>query len=250
MKIVAIIQARMTSKRLPKKVLLPINGLSVLEHVYSRLNKCKTLNEIIVATSTNISDDKIEHLCKLKNIKVFRGSLNDVLDRYYRCAKFYKADAIVRITADCPLIDPEIVDEVVKGFLSNDYDFYSLIGSFPDGLDCQVFSFKALKKSWIEAKLRSDREHVGTYIEKTRSSSFHSGGLEKFKNFGHYRWTLDRIEDYHFLKKIFDKLFTKNRNFKSNDVIQLLKREPELLKINSNIIRNEGYLKSLKGDRL
>jgi len=248
MNIIAIIQARMSSSRLPKKVLLPLADKPVLEHVVNRLRYCKTFKNIIVATSIHHSDEPIVNFCKKNNINFFRGSLNDVLDRYYQAATIYKADIIVRITADCPVIDPQIVDEVVKGFLSDDYDLYGLSGSFPDGLDCQVFKYSALKKAWNDSILPSDREHVGSYIEKTRPDLFKIGGLEKFKNLESYRWTLDQHEDYVFLNQIFSNLYKQDSLFLTNDILKLLDSKPKLKNINSNIIRNEGYLKSIQRD--
>ena len=199
MKIAAIIQARMSSKRLPNKVMLPLSGKPVLEHVIERLKYSKIIQDIIVATSSDISDQKIVDYCKKKKINFFCGNLTDVLDRYYQAAKKNNIDVVVRITSDCPLIDPEVVDEVLKNFFLNDYDLFSLGGEFPDGLDCQVFKFSALAKSWDEATLKSDREHVGTYIENTNPKSFKTGALKKFKNLQNYRWTIDQIEDYEFL---------------------------------------------------
>ena len=248
MNIVAIIQARMSSKRLPGKVLKKIQNKTVLEHVVSRIKKSKKITEIIVATSSDISDEPIKKICEQKKIKLFRGSLEDVLDRYYQAAICFKADVIVRITADCPVIDFDIVDEVIEGFLQNNKDFFSLQGEFPDGLDCQVFKFKALEKSWKEAKLLSDREHVGTYIEKTNSKEFKIGGIKKFKNLSHHRWTLDEPEDLIFLENIFGKLYKKNIYFNHQDILQLLTEDQNIFKINSHILRNEGYLNSKKKD--
>ena len=249
MKIVAIIQARMSSKRLPGKVLLPLCGYPVIEHVVRRVKECKKINTIVVATSKSKADWPIVNWCKKNKINFFQGSLNDVLDRYYKASILFKADIIVRVTGDCPVIDPKILDEVIIRFKKKNYDFYSLGGNFPDGLDCQVFTFKALKKSSIEAKLKSDREHVGTYIENTNRNSFKIGAYKKFKKLSHHRWTIDEPRDYKFLKKIFDKLFKNfNENFYTKEILKLLKKEPKLLKINSGIVRNAGYKKSIKLD--
>ena len=151
----------------------------------------------------------------------------------------------MRVTADCPVIDPEIVDEVINGYLSGDFDLFSLGGEFPDGLDCQVFKFSALKKSWMNATSKVDQEHVGTFIEKTNPQDFKIGILKKFKKLGHHRWTLDEKEDYLFLTNIFNKLYSSNI-FLTSDILNLLKREPNLMKINNDIVRNEGYLLSIK----
>ncbi len=249
MKIIALIQARMSSIRLPNKVLLPLAGKSVLEHIYERLRHCEYLDDIIVATSEDISDDLIVKLCKEKKYNYFKGSLTDVLDRYYQAAIQNNADAVVRITGDCPLIDPLIVDEVIRNFKSGKFDFFSLSGDFPDGLDCQIFSFDALKKSWKEAKLLSDREHVGTYIERTCPDKFKTGSLIKFKDLGHHRWTLDEPRDYTFLKEIFSRLWSEDKIFLTADILKLLDDSPELLNINKDIIRNQGYQRSLKNDK-
>ena len=249
MNAVAIIQARMSSTRLPNKVLLPLAGKPVLEHVVRRLQFCKTLGNIVVATSTDVSDDAIEQWCSEHQVNCYRGSLHDVLDRFYQTATQYHADTIVRITADCPVIDPTIVDEVVSGFLAGDYDSYSLAGEFPDGLDCQVFAYTAIARAWREATLPSEREHVGPYIEKTHPELFKNGGFFKFEGLAHHRWTLDEPRDYAFLQAVFERLYQAERPFLAQDVLDLLDREPHLMQLNADIIRNEGYLKSVQAEQ-
>ena len=246
MRIVAIVQARMTSTRLPNKVLLPLVGIPVLEHVVTRLRFAKLLNEIVVATSLDATDNPIAEFCQAKRINCYRGSLADVLDRYYKAATHFEADAIVRITADCPAIDPEVVDEVINAFISGDYDAYSLAGEFPDGLDCQVFSYSAIARAWREASLPSEREHVGPYIEKSHPELFKIGGLYKFTGLSHHRWTLDEKRDYSFLKKVFEQLYRPNKPFLTQDILDLLHRQPKLIEINAGITRNAGYLKSIQ----
>jgi len=250
MNIIALVQARLSSKRLPNKVLLPLENKSVLEHIYLRLKNCKKLNDIIIATSKDQSDIPIISFCKKKGIKHFAGSLNDVLDRFYNAAKKYKADTIVRITADCPVIDPFIVDEVIIDFLKGNYDYNSLFGDFPDGLDCQVFKFKALEKCWKEASLPSDREHIGAYIEKTNPKLFKIGKFVKYNNFRDYRWTLDEKKDYQFIKEIYSRLYNKKKLFVTSDIIKLLEIEPQLKNINKGIVRNQGYLDSLNKEKI
>lgn len=249
MKVVAIIQARMSSSRLPGKVLLPLAGKPVLEHVIQRLRHCKTLNHIMVATSTAIDDDAIENWCKQHSVECFRGDLTDVLDRYYQAATACCADVIVRITSDCPAVDPSIVDEVVAGFFSGNFDAFSLAGEFPDGLDCQVFSYATIAKAWKEATLPSEREHVGPYIEKSHPELFKIGGLHKFEGLNHHRWTLDEPQDYAFLQAVYAKLYREEIPFSATDVLNLLRQHPELMQFNSHIVRNEGYLKSIQKDR-
>lgn len=248
MNVVAIIQARMSSTRLHGKVLMPLAGKPVLEHVVARIEQCKTIHKIVVATSVDSSDDAIENWCRTRGVACHRGSLHDVLDRYYQAAKACQADAIVRITADCPAIDPTIVDEVVQAYLDGGYEFYGLAGEFPDGLDCTVFALSAIERAWKEATLPSEREHVGPYIEK-HPELFKSGALKKFTGLGHHRWTLDEPRDHEFLQAVFTRLYREDGHFLAKDLLALLDAEPELAGINSSIIRNEGYLKSLQSDK-
>ena len=248
MKVVAIIQARMSSSRLPGKVLMPLAGSPVLAHVVNRIQQCTSIHQTIVATSVDSSDDRIESWCREHGVACERGSLNDVLDRYYQAALSHRADVIVRITADCPAIDPTIVDEVIEGFLDGGYEFFGLGGEFPDGLDCTVFAFSAIERAWREAELPSEREHVGPYIEKN-PQLFKSGSLEKFSGLAHHRWTLDEPEDLCFLHEVFSRLYRDNHTFLARDVLALLQQEPQLASINRNIVRNEGYLKSLRKDK-
>ena len=247
MKVVAIIQARMSSTRLPGKVLMPLAGKPVLAHVVQRSQACHKVDEVVVATSSDLSDDLIEQWCAYNRVYCYRGSLNDVLDRYYQAARQHGADTIVRITADCPAIDPHTVDEVIQGFLDGGYAFFGLSGEFPDGLDCTVFSFNAIEQAWREAKLPSEREHVGPYIEKN-PQLFKSGKLEKYMGLSHMRWMLDEPRDYEFLNLVFDQLVQRDKFFTAEDVLALLKEQPELQIINQTVTRNEGYLKSLAAE--
>ena len=140
------------------------------------------------------------------------------------------------------------MDEVVQGYLAGEYEFYGLAGEFPDGLDCTVFAFTALERAWREATLPSEREHVGPYIEK-HPEIFKSGALKKFTGLSHHRWTLDEPRDYEFLKAVFSRLHREDKPFLAHELLTLLENEPELMQFNSNIVRNEGYLKSLIEDR-
>ena len=244
---VGIIQARMGSTRLPGKVLYPLAGRPALWHVVTRLRECKNIDDIVLATTTNSEDDQIEAWCADHDVACFRGSAQDVLDRYYQAAKQFHASHIVRITADCPLIDPAIVDEVVQEFRNGHYHIYGLGGEFPDGLDCEAFTFPALEAAWRLACRASDREHVTPFLYK-HPGQFRTGHLEKFVGLSHHRWTLDEKADLIFLQEVFTKLFSDSRMITTQDVLALLTREPHLITLNQGIIRNEGYLRSLEQD--
>ena len=223
-------------------------GKPVLEHVVERIQTCQYINNIVVATSADPSDDPIEEWCSQTTTAIYRGSLDDVLDRYVNAARMVKADAVVRITADCPAIDPAIVDEIVRDFFAGDFDSYGLAGEFPDGLDCTVYSREALEIACVEAKLLSEREHVGPYIEK-HPEKFKTGGYYKFDGLGvgHHRWTLDEQKDYEFLSRLFA-LHRDTPDFGSQHIFDLLADHPELTSINASIPRNEGYTLSLLAD--
>lgn len=250
--IYAIIQARMGSTRLPGKVMMDLCGHPVIEHVVNRLKESTLIDNIIIATSENINNQPIIDFCKNKNIGYFVGSEDDVLDRYYQAALNYglsDKDIIIRITSDCPLIDSIVVDKVIKEHLLNDNDYTAnvLKCTYPDGLDCEVFNFNALKEAWINANLSSQREHVTLYI-RDNPKKFKLANVKNDEDFSDLRWTLDEQEDFSFIKEIYKNLYNQDYFFHMDDIIQLLKEKPELLNINSKFTRNEGLLKSLKED--
>ena len=246
----AIIQARMGSTRLPRKVVKKIEGKTVLEHVIERTKRIKNCKKVILAVPNTKENDILERIGKKCNISVFRGSEEDVLDRYYQAAKLFKIDSIVRITADCPLIDPEIAEKVINLYLKGNYDYVSNTypPTFPDGMDVEIFNFKSLKKAWKEAKLLSEREHVTSHITKN-PKIFKIGNLVSEENLSHLRLTLDEKEDLILIRKIYKSLYNKNPFFGLKEIIKLFGKNPELIKINQKIKRNEGYLKSLKKDK-
>ena len=246
-KVVAIIQARMGSTRLPGKVLMDIAGKPMLWHVIERVKRCKKIDSVVVATTSKEEDKAVIELAKKCGVDTFAGSEEDVLDRYYQAAKKFDADPVVRITADCPVIDPQIVDEVINKYTEGGYDVCGLSGKFPDGLDVSIFSFNALEDTWRNAKLPSEKEHVGPYMGK-HPEKFKLGEYVKFDNLGHYRWSVDEERDLRFIQEIFSRLYKPGDIFLTGDILNLLEREPDLLKINAGIIRNEGYIKSLKED--
>jgi len=249
MKIVAIIQARMGSTRLPGKTLVDIVGKPLLVHVIERIQASKTVNEIIVATTTNAEDQAILRLANQYHVSTYAGSVDDVLDRFYQAAKQVYADIIVRITADDPFKDPEVLDEIVKYFLSHpelDYVSNTIEPTYPEGLDIEVFSYKVLERTWEEAQLPSDREHVTPYIWKN-PGKFRIANIKYKENLSHLRWTLDYEKDLFFARKVYSHLCHKGV-FLMNDILTLLQAEPGFSDINQGIERNAGYKASLKKD--
>lgn len=238
MKIGAIIQARMGSSRLPGKVMTKIMNKTVLEHVVRRVKQSKLINEIIVATTTLDQDKIIEQEAIRINANVFLGSEENVLSRYYYAAKMFDLDIVVRITSDCPLIDPIILDDLIKMYLSNDYDIVSNAGpnqidrTFPRGLDAEVFSFEVLEETFLNASQKYHIEHVTPYIYENKSKVLY------YKNeidYSKYRLTLDTKEDYILIKKIYENLYKESKFFYLNEIIELLKSDESLFLINSHI---------------
>tara|TARA_B110000467_G_C18057471_1_gene334439 strand:- start:41 stop:670 length:630 start_codon:yes stop_codon:yes gene_type:complete len=204
---------------------------------------------IIVATSSDKNDDDIEKIAKTCNVECFRGSKNDVLDRFYNAAKKYSLKYIFRITGDCPLIDPKQSIKVLEEIKSNNFDYVKLDdNSYPDGLDTEIFTFNALEKAWNNAKLKSEREHVTPFMYDPQNN-FKIKKIPYEKNYSNLRWTVDYEDDLEFVKKIYSVLYYKQIFF-MEDILKLLEKMPELKKINSSHSRNEGYAKSLKENKL
>lgn len=247
MKLSAITQARIGSTRLPEKVMRLLLNKPVLWHVVNRVSRAKLVEELIVATTTDAEDDVIEDFCRKNEILVFRGAEDDVLDRYYRCAREYGIEHIVRITSDCPLHDPNVIDLVAEEYLKGNYDYVSntLEYTFPDGLDVEIFSFAVLEKAWQNAKLPSEREHVTPYI--TNNKKFRKKNVCSKHKYPVHRLTLDYEQDYQFIKRIYDGMG--KDMFYLDDVVEYVIANPELLKINQHFQINEGYLKSLEADK-
>lgn len=248
--ITAIIQARFNSSRLQGKVLLKILDKTVIEYVIERVKMAKNVDNIIVATTTNAEDSQIANLAENLGVKLYQGKEDDVLDRFYQAAKLFKAKHIVRITADCPLIDPRIIDEVIKHYRKTGADYCSntLEISFPDGEDVEVFSFDSLAIAWKRASLLSEREHVTPFITK-HPEIFKLVVYKRIADLSNKRWTLDEKNDFQFIKAVIVDLYPKKPDFSMDDILGLLKRKPHLAEINKGIKRNEGYQKSLKEDR-
>jgi len=238
MKIVAIIQARMGSTRLPGKVMKSILDKPVILWDIDRVSLSKLIDEVVIALPDGGENDIIVTTVKNYNdeIIITRGSEDDVLERYYHAAVQTNADVVVRITSDCPLIDPVVVDNVIEQFLNNDCDYCSnaLVQTYPRGLDTEVFSFSALEKSWNEAKKEYEREHVTPYIWEN-PYKFRLLNVPNNTDLSHFRWTLDTQEDFDFLEAVYKKIYPGKQHFLMNDVLDLLNKEPELIEINKNV---------------
>jgi spore coat polysaccharide biosynthesis protein SpsF len=235
-KVVAIIQARMGSSRLPGKILKPVLGKTLLEYQLNRIERIKQINEIVVATTTNEIDNKIVDLCNRLSIPFFRGPEEDVLKRYYDTAKQYGANTIVRLTSDCPVIDPIIIENTINYYLNNNFDYVSntLERTFPRGMDTEVFSFQALERAFNEGEEKHFREHVTPYIYQN-PDIFKLGSFYSKKDNSQYRLTVDTQEDFDLIEKIILNLYPRNNQFNLNAIIDLLTEKPELVKINAHI---------------
>ncbi|MFZ5818691.1 MAG: cytidylyltransferase domain-containing protein [Chloroflexota bacterium] len=253
-RVVAIIQGRMGSSRLPGKILADIAGQPMLQRVFARTSRAATVAETVFATTTDPSDDPVAEYCDFSGIPFTRGSLYDVLDRYYQAAKWTRADVIVRITADCPVIDPALIDEIVKTMIEGEYDFACTRlpppwhRTYPIGLDTEVCTFAVLERAWKEAKEPQHREHAMPYlyegVELTAVSRRLSEGvsprgfrialLNHTTDFGDYRWTVDTPADLEFIRQVYRR-FDGRDDFTWKEVLDLLQREPALMNINAGV---------------
>tara|TARA_X000000368_G_scaffold416751_1_gene411408 strand:- start:1487 stop:2221 length:735 start_codon:yes stop_codon:yes gene_type:complete len=235
---VLIIQARMGSTRLPGKVLKEISGQPLLKFMTDRVLDSKLVDKIVIATTLKSKDDPIVSFCENFNISYYRGSEDDVLDRYYKVAKSYGAKTIIRCTADCPLIDAEFIDKTIELYLNSNVDYASNtcppdLKKYPDGSDVEVFSFTALEKAWKETTDLKDREHVTFYFWK-RGNDFSTILLDNKENWGNYRITVDYPEDFIVVERIIKKLKIEKKKGSLKEIINILNENPELTKINSN----------------
>ena len=235
MRTVTIVQARMGSSRLPGKVLLDVAGATVLARVVQRLKRAELTGEIVVATTCDPSNDVIVNECDRLGVNVFRGDEKDVLDRYYCAARAFEADAIVRVTSDCPLIEPEIVDKVIRAFLEQkpDYASNTLQRTYPRGLDTEVMTWKALARTRTAAQLFYQRSHVTAYIYE-HPDQFRLVSVTGSEDYSWHRWTVDTPEDLTFIRTIYEHMRDPD-DFGWREVMSLLDRKPALLELNSHI---------------
>lgn len=235
MKTVIIVQARMTSTRLPGKVLKTVLGKSLLEYQIERLKRIRSVDEIVIATTTNDTDQPIVDLCDRLSVAYFRGSEEDVLARYHGAAKQYSADVIVRITSDCPVIDPTVCEEAIACFIENQdqYDYVRL-EQYPRGLDAEVFSFKVLDECFKEATSNPDREHVTPFIYR-HPERYRVGQMICDNNYSHHRWTVDTAEDFELVKRIIEELYPFKNRFAFVDILDVLTKNPAWYDINQKV---------------
>jgi len=241
LKVVAIVQARMASTRLPGKVLKDLEGETVLARVVNRLRRARLINELLVATTDSPADDAIVKECRGLGAPVSRGDQNDVLDRYFRASQLAKAEIVVRITSDCPLIDPEITDKTIAAFLEAlpDYASNVLARTYPRGLDTEVMSVAALGKAWQAARKSYEREHVTPYIYE-HPAEFKLLSVTEDEDRSGHRWTLDTAEDLEFIRAIYVRLKDKAM-FGWRDVLELLDREPALIELNRSVMQKDPH---------
>ena len=248
--VVAVVQARVSSSRLPGKVLKTILGEPMIVRQLERIRHCRLVSRIAVATSTDASDDPLAAVCANAGFPVHRGSLADVLDRFYRCAASFAPDHVVRMTGDCPVIDPAVADGVIRYHLDGGYDFTSnaLQPTFPDGLDVEVVRFAALERTWREAHLPSEREHVMPYIY-AHPELFRIGHFKSETDRSHLRWTVDEPEDFELIRQLYEELLPGKPAFSMEDILAVLETNPRLAAVNRGFKRNEGLEKSRAQDR-
>jgi len=247
--VVAIVQARLGSTRLPRKVLADLCGRSLLEHLVERVKAASTVDKIVVATTDTSADDELaQFIDDRKLCSVFRGPEDDVLARYHGCAQKEAAELVVRVTADDPLKDPAIIDRAVRLLLADpalDYCSNTLEPSFPEGLDIEAFRFSALDLAQREARLASEREHVTPFIWKN-PARFRLLNFRHAEDLSAWRWTVDKPEDLDFMRAVFSRFYRGSSVFSYLDVIEYLRARPEIRAINAGTVRNEGYAKSLR----
>jgi spore coat polysaccharide biosynthesis protein SpsF len=252
MKTTVILQARMGSTRLPGKVMADLSGKPLLARVIERAQAIRGIDQVVVATTIAERDRPLLDLARRYGAEAFAGSEDDVLDRYYQAAQAFGAEVLVRLTADCPLLDPAVSERVLARFRQGDVDYAcnTLPPTFPDGLDTEVFSFAILERAWQEAKLTSEREHVTPYIWKN-PAKFRQANVLNEVDLSSLRWTVDEPQDLRFVRAVYARLHHEGASlFGMADILTLLEREPGLDNINTGFVRNEGYAKSLREDRV
>ena len=250
MKTVAVIQARMGSSRLPGKVLKPILGRPMLGHIVRRVRAVPLIDEVVVAVPDDNANEALRQFCRREGIEVFAGSEHDVLDRFYKAALAYGGQTVLRITADCPLVDPALISRLINAYRSTGYQYFAVAagadagrlqsGRFPDGLDAECFCFEVLEQAWQEATDPRDREHVTRFIWRQKHR-FMCGLLYSEQDYGHLRLTVDHPDDFALVEKIYEELYTEDRVFLLPEIVELLERNGELGKLNAHRSHEDHY---------
>lgn len=244
----------MSSSRLPGKVIMPILGNPIIWHIVRRLELVNTIDQVVLATTNSKKDDRLAEFCRKAGISVYRGSEEDVLDRFYKAAKKFGGDHLIRITGDCPLVDPKLVTRLIDYYFLTEVDFCGIatgagvaakdvVGRYPDGLDAEIFSMHVLNVTWKEARSSLHREHVTPFIWQ-QSERFRLETL--FPEIGDYsacRWTVDNQEDYELVQWIYEQLYSINPGFGMMEILDLLSRNPDKAESNIHLIGKEGYEK-------
>jgi spore coat polysaccharide biosynthesis protein SpsF len=240
----------MGSRRFPGKVLREICGKPMLWHVVQRVRQVRMIEKVVVATSTLAIDSPIQNFCDREEIACFRGSEQDVLDRFYRAAQENRADPVIRLTGDCPFADPQVISKLLVLFSGGQYDHVGVAtgagalflegGHYPDGLDCECFTWKALETAWNEAKLTSDREHVTPFIWRN-PERFRVGSLQAINNYSQYRWVVDNEADFALVSQVYEALYPQNEFFLMQDILEFLARNPAVGDLNQSFVGDEGY---------
>lgn len=247
---IVILQARLDSTRLPRKALADLCGRPLLHHVIDRARSIPTVDDVVLATTELPADQELVALATRWGVPVYAGAPDDVLDRYYQTVRRFPARTIVRVTADCPLLDPEVSGKVLSRFRQDDVDYASNVHppTYPDGLDTEVFSSSALERAWREAQRPSEREHVTPYFWK-HAEKFRLANVSHGVDLSEHRWTVDEPEDLEFIRAVCERLTgTHHTRFRMEDVLDLLRRTPSLQTMNARFARNEGYAKSLRDE--
>ncbi len=241
----------MTSTRLPGKVLKPILGRPMLWRQLERVLRVPSIDKLIVATSDRPEDKVVGDLCEAFDVDCFFGSLENVLDRFYQAARRYHPAHVVRLTGDCPLSDPELIEHIIQVHIREGYDYTSntIEPTYPDGLCAEVMRYFCLVEAWQEAKLPSEQEHVTPFIIK-RPERFKFGSVKGQEDLSSLRWTVDEAEDFELVTRIYEALYPRNPRFTTQDILEFLDENPHLIQINSAFQRNEGYQKSLEKDKV
>jgi spore coat polysaccharide biosynthesis protein SpsF len=255
MKTLAIVQARLGSSRFPGKVLQPILGKPMLWHIIDRLGHVRSLDKIVVAVPQGPKDEPLQQFCMQNGILCFAGSELDVLDRFYRTAQEYEGDPILRVTADCPLVDPALIQELVELYQSGKHDHVGVAtgagaerlheGRFPDGLDGECFAFAALERAWRESTDRRDREHVTRYMWHN-DHHFRCANLRSKRHYPKFRLTVDHLDDFVLVTRIYESLYSPTKPFLLDEVMDFLNKNPDLLEINRRVAEASNYREVLE----